>query len=181
LFGALSKSGLAGSRHLSTAMTAAHRQHVLGEFRRDLEARRPVRLISTSLIESGVDISFDTFWRAWAGLDQIAQAAGRCNREGAVGPLGCALTILAPEDREGRKPPRELEQNAATAQRVLADGLDPLSPETIERYFRELLWTKDDGAKWTLLDNVKVGEDELRGIIKAIDDSAPGLDVRLCR
>ena len=180
LFELLGKSGLVGARHLSTAMTAAHRQHVLAEIRRDLgpENKRPVRLISTSLIESGVDVSFDAVWRAWAGLDQIAQAAGRCNREGELGLLGGALTIFEPEGVEGRKPPRELEQNAATAKSVLADGLDPLSPETTERYFRELLWRADNDGKWTRLDNVKVGEDETRGIMKTLHDSAPGLDFR---
>jgi CRISPR-associated endonuclease/helicase Cas3 len=178
LFGLLQKSGLSGQRHLSTAMTAAHRQQVLAEIRVNLKEKRPVRLVSTSLIEAGVDISFDAVWRAWAGLDQIAQAAGRCNREGELGPLGGKLTIFEPEDREGRKPPRELEQNAATARSVLAEGLDPLSPEAIARYFRELLWRAGDNGKWTRLDNVKVGDDEIRGIMNTIEISAPGLDIR---
>ena len=94
LFEALGKSGLAGACHLSTAMTAAHRQHVLADIRQALKDRKQVRLISTSLIEAGVDISFDAVWRAWAGLDQIAQAAGRCNREGELGELGGQLTIF---------------------------------------------------------------------------------------
>lgn len=115
LFEVLDKSGLGGARHLSTSMTAAHRQQVLTQIRHDLKSKYPVRLISTSLIEAGVDISFDAVWRAWAGLDQIAQAAGRCNREGELGPLGGVLTIFAPEDIDGRKPPGELKQNAATA------------------------------------------------------------------
>ena len=178
LFEALEKSGLPGAYHLSTAMTAAHRQHVLADIRQDLKDRRQVRLISTSLIEAGVDISFDAVWRAWAGLDQIAQAAGRCNREGELGELGGRLTIFTPEDLEGRKPPPELKANAETAKRVLADGLDPLSPEAIAAYFKELLWTLDDGDKLKELDKVKVGEDKTLGIMKTIEDSAPGLNFR---
>ena len=175
LFADLHKTAVTGARHLTTAMTAAHRQHVLGEIRDDLTAGRAVRLVSTSLIEAGVDISFKAVWRAWAGLDQIVQAAGRCNRNGELGPDGGLLTIFAPEDKEGRGVPGELKQNAETAKRVLRDGLDPLSPEAVAAYFRELLWTKDDGGHWRQLDNVKVGESEIAGIIKAIDDNKRGL------
>jgi CRISPR-associated endonuclease/helicase Cas3 len=86
LFDAMRKAGLEGARHLTTAMTAAHRQHALSVIRAELELKRPVRLVSTSLIEAGVDISFATVWRASAGLDQIVQAAGRCNRNCELGP-----------------------------------------------------------------------------------------------
>lgn len=129
LFEAMHKAGLVGSRHLTTAMTAAHRQHALAQIRADLSAGRPVRLASTSLIEAGVDISFAAVWRASAGLDQIVQAAGRCNRNGELGPLGGRLTIFEPEAKEGRGAPRELEQNAAATARVLARDFEPLSPE----------------------------------------------------
>jgi CRISPR-associated endonuclease/helicase Cas3 len=107
LFELLAKSGLDGVRHLTTAMTAAHRQHVLAEIRNDLKDGRPVRLVSTSLIEAGVDVSFNTVWRAWAGLDQMAQAAGRCNRNGEHGHEGGLLTIFQREEIEGRNPPPE--------------------------------------------------------------------------
>ena len=180
LFERLAKSGLEGVHHLTTAMTAAHRQHVLAEIRRDLKDGHPVRLVSTSLIEAGVDISFHAVWRAWAGLDQMAQAAGRCNRNGELGPEGGVLTIFQPEDIEGRKPPREVAANAETAKRVLGrDGhLDPLSREAVAAYFTELLWTKDDGGKLAALDNVKVGEAKIHGIMKALDESAHGFNFR---
>jgi CRISPR-associated endonuclease/helicase Cas3 len=180
LFELLAKSGLDGVRHLTTAMTAAHRQYVLADIRNDLKDGRPVRLVSTSLIEAGVDVSFKAVWRAWAGLDQLAQAAGRCNRNGELGPEGGVLTIFEPEEIEGRKPPRELEANAETAKRVLAQlgHLDPLSHEAVALYFKELLWTKDDGGKLAALDNVKVGETKILGIMKALDESAPGLNFR---
>lgn len=178
LFELLQRSGLAGACHLTTAMTAAHRQHVLQRVRESIRGRQPVRLVATSLIEAGVDISFEAVWRAWAGLDQIAQAAGRCNRNGELGPEGGRLVIFRPAPGEGREPPREIVQNAETAQRVLRDGVDPLSPEATAAYFRELLWAKDDGGRWTQLDNVKVGESEICGIMHAIEDSAPGLNFR---
>jgi CRISPR-associated endonuclease/helicase Cas3 len=178
LFERLQQSGLAGPRHLTTAMTAAHRQRVLEEIREDICKKRPVRLVATSLIEAGVDISFQAVWRAWAGLDQIAQAAGRCNRNGELGPEGGRLVIFEPAPGEGREPPREIAQNAETARRVLRDGTDPLSPETTAAYFRELLWTKDDGGRWTQLDNVKIGESKIHGVMQALEESAPGLNFR---
>ena len=171
-------AGLAGARHLTTAMTAAHRQHALREIRDDICQKRPVRLVATSLIEAGVDISFEAVWRAWAGLDQIAQAAGRCNRNGELGLQGGRLVIFAPEEKEGRSAPRELEQNAETAKRVLRDGIHALSPEATAAYFRELLWTREDGGRWLQLDNMKVGESEIHGIIAALAESAPGLNFR---
>jgi CRISPR-associated endonuclease/helicase Cas3 len=174
LFDLLTKSGLAGVRHLTTAMTAAHRQHVLANIRRDLVLKRPVRLVSTSLIEAGVDISFKAVWRAWAGLDQMAQAAGRCNRNGELGPDGGVLTIFEPEEIDGRKPPPELRQNAETAASVLAQlaGRDPLSKEAVAAYFTELLWRKEIAQ----LDKVDVGERPLRGIMKATSETASGLN-----
>jgi CRISPR-associated endonuclease/helicase Cas3 len=72
---------LPGARHLSTCMHSVHRARVLAEVRADLKDGRPCRVISTSLVEAGVDVDFPLVLRASAGLDQIAQAAGRCNRE----------------------------------------------------------------------------------------------------
>jgi CRISPR-associated endonuclease/helicase Cas3 len=85
-----------GARHLTTLMCPAHRRAVLAQIKTDLKESRPVRLVATSLVEAGVDFSFPEVWRAQTGLDSIAQAAGRCNREGGR-PAGwwcsCRLNI----------------------------------------------------------------------------------------
>ena len=71
-----------GSFHLSTLMVPEHRRAVLEEIRRRLNDGLPCRVVSTSLIEAGVDVDFPAVYRELAGLDSILQAAGRCNREG---------------------------------------------------------------------------------------------------
>lgn len=71
-----------GAFHLSTYMTPGHRRRVIDEIKRRLKEGEDCRVISTSLVEAGVDIDFPTVFREQAGLDSIIQAAGRCNREG---------------------------------------------------------------------------------------------------
>jgi len=71
-----------GTLHLSRLMCTAHIMDVIDEIKLRLKENKPVRVISTQLIEAGVDIDFPVVYRAIAGLDSIAQCAGRCNREG---------------------------------------------------------------------------------------------------
>ena len=137
---------LPGARHLTTLMCAKHRSAVLAEVRQMLKDGKPCRLISTSLIEAGVDVDFPTVLRAEAGLDSIAQAAGRCNREGRRAPTASEVLIFATEN-EDWAPPSELKQYAQAAREVLRqiDG-DSLSPEAINRYFSLLYWQKGSDA-----------------------------------
>lgn len=157
----------AGACHLTNAMTAAHRQKQLAHIRERLKQNLPVKTISTSLIEAGVDISFSAVWRAIAGLDQIVQAAGRCNRDGKLGPLGGHLTIFIPEEVKGHGMPPELVLNADAAQTVLRKTSDPLSVAAVQDYFAELLWRRSDSG-WSALDSSKVGESERIGIMNVI-------------
>lgn len=92
-----------GARHLTTLMCAKHRSQVLAEVRLLLKAGKPCRLVATSLIEAGVDVDFPAVLRAEAGLDSIAQAAGRCNREGKRAPADSAVMIFATENLDWRR------------------------------------------------------------------------------
>ncbi len=134
-----------GVYHLTTAMTGVHRRHVLKQVTKGLRAQQentnapPVLLFSTSLVEAGVDLDFPEVWRAIAGLDSIAQAAGRCNREGQLDGLG-HVYVFEPE--ADFPPPPELQQNAEVARAVLQIHKDPLTPAAITAYFRQLYWDR---------------------------------------
>ena len=82
LYRAAQAASLTGLVHLTTRQYAADRRHILDDVRKRLKDGAPCRLIATSLVEAGVDLDFPRAWRAEAGLDQIAQASGRVNREG---------------------------------------------------------------------------------------------------
>ena len=123
-----------GSFHLSTLMIPAQRQTILEEIRRRLKDGEPCRVVSTSLIEAGVDVDFPTVYRELAGLDSILQAAGRCNREGKRPAEESIVTIF-----ERTELPPLLFRTAVGATRyALEDGRDPAAQETMQRYFCEL-------------------------------------------
>jgi CRISPR-associated endonuclease/helicase Cas3 len=133
-----------GARHLSTFMCARHRSQVLDAIRKDLKHGQPCRLISTSLIEAGVDIDFPYVLRAEAGLDSIAQAAGRCNREGRRAREDSLVHIF---HADAWAPPSELKQFAQAMRLTLGHHAEnPLSLDAIDAYFRELYWQKGDEA-----------------------------------
>ena len=83
--------------HLSTNQCAAHRRAIFDVIKQRLKDGKPVVCISTQLIEAGVDISMSCVIRALGGLDSIAQAAGRCNREGKLPQLGEVVVFRAEE------------------------------------------------------------------------------------
>ncbi len=123
-----------GSYHLSTLMCPAHRRAVLAEIRQRLLDELPCRVVSTSLIEAGVDINFPAVYREMAGLDSILQAAGRCNRDGRKSAEESIVTVF-----EGvSATPRLLKTNIGAAKEVLRSDVDPAALETINRYFRSL-------------------------------------------
>ncbi len=175
--------GREGARVLTTALCAAHRRADLAEVRADLTAGRPVRLVATSLVEAGVDVDFPVVHRAMAGLDSIAQAAGRCNRNGALGPEGGRVFVFEPAEHEGHRPPKELEQHADVAAEALrTHGADPLGLDAVRAYFADLYWTKSLGGDWRKgtcrLDEARVGDGKNppRGILAALWEAGCSLD-----
>jgi CRISPR-associated endonuclease/helicase Cas3 len=146
LYDALPKDGTA--MHLSALMCAQHRSDRLGAtsnprpgtVRHALQQGLPCRVVTTQLIEAGVDADFPVVYRALAGLDSIAQAAGRCNREGRLQGLG-ATYVFTPE----HVIPRGFLRKAAdvSAEVMPLHLEDPLCPEAIEAYFRLHYWKNE--------------------------------------
>ncbi|TXI44136.1 MAG: CRISPR-associated endonuclease Cas3'' [Lysobacter sp.] len=134
----------AGAVHLSTLMHARHRSAVLADVRRRLREGEPCRVVSTSLIEAGVDVDFPCVLRAEAGLDAIAQAAGRCNREGRRPVEDSEVLVFSSSEHA---PPHELARYAQ-AYRTTArhHGQDLLGLDAVRAYFQEMYWQKGDNG-----------------------------------
>lgn len=126
---------LTGTHHLSALMCPAHRTRKLEAIRADLKAGRPCRVISTSLVEAGVDVDFPLVLRAMAGIDSLAQAAGRCNREGRLPEPGRVVVFTAP-DREPRGWLSQALSSGNTVCRTYPD--EPLSLDAVSAYFENL-------------------------------------------
>jgi CRISPR-associated endonuclease/helicase Cas3 len=128
-----------GSFHLSALMCPVHRSAVLRGIRERLTCVQTCRVISTQLIEAGVDIDFPVVFRAVAGIDSIAQSAGRCNREG-HSRMG-TVYVFSPEDGI---PPGHLRQTAQAAESIIHSysASEILSIEAIEEYFKHYYWSK---------------------------------------
>lgn len=162
LHGLLGKG--AGVFHLSASMCPAHRTEKLKHIRAALTAGEPCRVVSTQLIECGVDVSFPVVYRAEAGVDSVAQAAGRCNREGEL-PQGAVYVFAA----EKAPPAGELRRAAEEGQVVLRAFADPLSPQAVTAYFEALYWRVGPEA----LDK---RTDRIAGIFAALQAGANTLD-----
>ena len=150
--------------HLSASMCPAHRSAKLAAIRAALKAGQPCRVVSTQLIECGVDVSFPVVYRAEAGIDSVAQAAGRCNREGEM-PEGIVYVFAA----EAAPPAGELRRAAEEGQVVLRAFADPLSPEAVTAYFEALYWRVGP-------EGLDKSNDRISGIFSALHAGANTLD-----
>lgn len=130
--------GDATTVHLSALMCAEHRSVVIDRVKRDPNSRR---LVATQVVEAGVDFDFRMVYRAFGGMDALAQAAGRCNREGKSETLGELRVFVAPT-----QPPRGVPRLAlGVSQTMLAakEPIDLFDPATFVRYFKSLYGLRD--------------------------------------
>lgn len=125
--------------HLSTYMYPAHRQKVLEEIKKSLDENKPCRVVSTSLIEAGVDIDFPTVYRAISGIDSILQAGGRCNRENKRDSSESVVHIFNTDEVLSYQ-----QTNTDAAMEVIKKYGDKIYlPEAIKMYFDNLYYYRD--------------------------------------
>jgi len=134
--------GRPGSFHLSAAMCPVHRAAVLEKIREALGRGEPCRVVSTQLVEAGVDLDFPVVFRSMAGLDSIAQAAGRCNRNGRL-PVGNVFVFRS--EHPGKE--RFLRETIDAAIQVLDAAMedsggdtDLLDPALVTAWFEQYYW-----------------------------------------
>lgn len=152
--------------HLSALMCAQHRSDTIAEIKSALKARRealaagqssaPIHVVSTQLVEAGVDLDFPVVYRALAGLDSIAQAAGRCNREGKLPEPGAVHVFVPPT----KAPPGLLTLARDTCKAVWR-GLpaDPFALPLIDLYFKRLYHDAPSTDKARICDLLKLEPD----------------------
>ena len=121
-----------GRFHLSTLMCPVHRKQKLDEIRERLKSGKTCRVVSTSLIEAGVDVDFPRVFREMAGLDSILQAAGRCNREGKRSAESSIVTVFESENKVNKL----IAVNRDAAEETVRDWTQPNTTSTIECYFK---------------------------------------------
>ena len=143
--------------HLSTWMCPAHRRDTITQIRERLKAKVPTYVVSTSLIEAGVDLDFPAVFRALAGLDSLAQAAGRCNREGKLlSPDGSPAHGQVYLFEEPKPCAMGTLRKAIFAAGLLPEGLEeaPHHPAAFSAFFKEYFNGLNDRGE-TILDHLQ--------------------------
>lgn len=149
-----------GTFHLSANMCGEERSEVIADIKKKLDEGDSVRVISTQLIEAGVDIDFPVVYRALAGIDSIAQAAGRCNREGKLniqGRKGKVVVFLPPKSA----PTGLLRKGEDASRSILSkQGSLELQPEIYKRYFETFYKAVNDFDKPKFIQRLVSGAGE---------------------
>lgn len=149
--------------HLSGLMCGQHRSRKIREIKEKLAANEKIRVVSTQLVEAGVDLDFPVVYRALAGLDSIAQAAGRCNREG-LRSTGEVVVFVPPKE----PPIGLLRQTAVIGKQILAQPcVDQLHPDRFTEFFRQFYWLQGEQLdKHRIMDDLSA-DPELRFAFRA--------------
>ncbi|MFZ1547524.1 MAG: CRISPR-associated helicase Cas3' [Candidatus Nitrotoga sp.] len=161
--------------HLSALMCGEHRSRIIRYIKWRLKKNKPLRVISTQLVEAGVDVDFPVVYRALAGLDSIAQAAGRCNREGKQAGLGRVVVFVPPKPA-----PSGVLLLAAQASKSLLTGYKGdvlernLSKRFFEKFFSDARSLDKHGIHEFLTQDARECQIQFRTVaekFKLIDDS----------
>lgn len=153
-----------GTIHLSAGMCGEHRSKVIAEIKRKLADGESIRVVSTQLVEAGVDIDFPVVYRAFTGLSSVAQSAGRCNREGRLESFGRVVVFVPPE----RTPVKDLRDSEYALGDLLARpcGVDMDEPNVYPEFFSALQSrTNDSGQGFSRMLGVHIPEEFRNGVL----------------
>jgi CRISPR-associated endonuclease/helicase Cas3 len=135
--------------HLSNSMCPSHRQEVITQIREDLKCDKKILVVSTQLIEAGVDFDFPVVFRAIAPLESIIQAAGRCNREGKLGEMGGDVYIFKLEDNP--MPDKTYGCCAGYAEEIIISNLDTLyESDVFKKYYADVIHLYSNPDKYNI-------------------------------
>ena len=153
LFTKLSKHRRRGIYHLSTYLCGMHRSRVVNSIRKRLLEEKPCQVISTAVIQAGVDLDFrPVVYREWIGLDSINQVAGRCNRNG-LDPIGYVYTFLL----HGEYRQADMEMQCQIARTVYYTHYDMQNLDAIYDYFCQLYGTVNSTNNLKHVDHHDIG------------------------
>ncbi|MFH1856103.1 MAG: CRISPR-associated helicase Cas3' [Candidatus Omnitrophota bacterium] len=149
-----------GTIHLSANMCGEERSEIIAEIKEKLKNGEPIKVISTQLVEAGVDIDFPVVYRALAGIDSIAQAAGRCNREGSLNTEGCLgkVVVFVPP----KPAPVGLLRKGEDAAKGIIRGQTKLemTPKLFKQYFKSFYGAVNDFDKPKFIERLVRGVPE---------------------
>ncbi|MBM4168427.1 MAG: CRISPR-associated helicase Cas3' [Ignavibacteria bacterium] len=135
--------------HLSTAMCPHHRKRVIANISKDLKAKRRIAVISTQLVEAGVDFDFPCVYRAIAPLDAVIQSAGRCNRNGDPDNGKGRVVLFKLENQ--KYPDKTYEACAALTEITIKDDMDFLHrTDSFENYYKQVTSLLVDADKYKI-------------------------------
>ena len=157
-----------GTIHLSALMCAEERSDVIAEIKEKLRNGEPIRVISTQLVECGVDIDFPVVFRALAGMDSVAQSAGRCNREGKL-KCGSVFLFRPPKDN-----PAGLLRKGADVTKELLELHNyqlVLTPEIYKDYFTKYYKKLNDFDKCDFEGTMLCGRHEAKFQFRTLSDN----------
>ncbi len=166
--------------HLSTAMCPSHRKVVIKNIRDDLEAKKKILVVSTQLIEAGVDFDFPVVFRAMAPLEAVIQSAGRCNREGKLGMFGGKVFLFKLQD--SGMPDKTYAACAGHAEELIKRDIDQLHGHTIfNEYYAQVIRLYVEPDKYNINEARKRFDFEtVNDSYRIIQDITKGLYIYNC-
>ena len=163
--------------HLSTAMCPVHRKKTIKDIKADLEAKKKILVVSTQLIEAGVDFDFPLVFRALAPLESIIQSAGRCNREGKLDGLGNVFLFVL---EDARYPNKTYQACAGYAAELLQRNIEQLHSHTVfEKYYARVFMLYIDQTRQQGICNARkeFNFETVNDSYRYLDDNSEGLFV----